>query len=175
MIKKLQFSLASAAAAITSYYVYERYRKVNFNIIHLDSQTDSRQLLWWKPSPRQEMLQKMQQSRKGENEYDLVIIGGGATGVGTALDAASRGLKVALVEREDFSSGIMATYESTSGTSSKSTKLVHGGVRYLEKAVWNLDYEQYQLVQEALAERHSVLRIAPYLATQLPIMCPIYK
>lgn len=65
--------------------------------------------------------------------YDLLVIGGGATGSGIALDAASRGLKVALVERDDFSAG----------TSSKSTKLVHGGVRYLEKAVWELDYNQY--------------------------------
>ena len=62
--------------------------------------------------------------------YDLLVIGGGATGSGIALDAATRGLKVAMVERDDFASG----------TSSKSTKLVHGGVRYLEKAVWNLDY-----------------------------------
>lgn len=70
---------------------------------------------------------------KGEEDpYDLLIIGGGATGTGIALDAVTRGLKVALVERDDFSSG----------TSSKSTKLVHGGVRYLEKAVWNLDYNQ---------------------------------
>jgi len=67
-----------------------------------------------------------------DEPYDLLVIGGGATGTGIALDAATRGLKVALVERDDFSSG----------TSSKSTKLVHGGVRYLEKAVWNLDYNQ---------------------------------
>ncbi|KAF2004943.1 DAO-domain-containing protein [Amniculicola lignicola CBS 123094] len=67
-----------------------------------------------------------------EEPYDLLIIGGGATGAGIALDAVTRGLKVALVERDDFSSG----------TSSKSTKLVHGGVRYLEKAVFNLDYNQ---------------------------------
>ncbi len=65
--------------------------------------------------------------------YDLLVIGGGATGTGIALDAATRGLKVAMVERDDFASG----------TSSKSTKLVHGGVRYLEKAVWELDYSQY--------------------------------
>jgi glycerol-3-phosphate dehydrogenase len=72
-------------------------------------------------------------AEKGEEEpYDLLVIGGGATGTGIALDAATRGLKVALVERDDFSSG----------TSSKSTKLVHGGVRYLEKAVWELDYAQ---------------------------------
>ncbi len=64
--------------------------------------------------------------------YDLLVIGGGATGTGIALDAVTRGLKVALVERDDFASG----------TSSKSTKLVHGGVRYLEKAVWELDYNQ---------------------------------
>jgi glycerol-3-phosphate dehydrogenase len=68
----------------------------------------------------------------GDGVYDLLVIGGGATGTGIALDAATRGLKVAVVERDDFSSG----------TSSKSTKLVHGGVRYLEKAVWELDYNQ---------------------------------
>lgn len=70
---------------------------------------------------------------ESEEPYDLLIVGGGATGAGIALDAATRGLKVAVVERDDFSSG----------TSSKSTKLVHGGVRYLEKAVWELDYNQY--------------------------------
>ena len=68
----------------------------------------------------------------GAEPYDLLIIGGGATGAGVALDAATRGLKVAMVERDDFACG----------TSSKSTKLVHGGVRYLEKAVWELDYNQ---------------------------------
>ncbi len=67
-----------------------------------------------------------------EAPYDLLVIGAGATGSGIALDAATRGLKVAVVERDDFSSG----------TSSKSTKLVHGGVRYLEKAFWELDYNQ---------------------------------
>ena len=79
--------------------------------------------------------------------YDLLIIGGGATGSGIALDAVTRGLRVAIVERDDFSAG----------TSSKSTKLVHGGVRYLEKAVWELDYNQY------------VGRLAP-LGKQLPVL-----
>ena len=70
---------------------------------------------------------------KNETEpYDLLVIGGGATGSGIALDAVTRGLRVAVVDRDDFASG----------TSSKSTKLVHGGVRYLEKAVWELDYNQ---------------------------------
>lgn len=72
------------------------------------------------------------QIEKDNEPYDLVVVGGGATGSGIALDAATRGLKVAVIERDDFSAG----------TSSKSTKLVHGGVRYLEKAVWELDYNQ---------------------------------
>lgn len=104
-------------------------------------------------------------SSSSKDIYDLLIIGGGATGTGIALDAATRGLKVALVERDDFSSG----------TSSKSTKLVHGGVRYLEKAVWNLDYSQYQLVKEALRERRYFLYTAPHLSSWLPIMLPLQK
>ena len=100
-----------------------------------------------------------------EEPYDLLVIGGGATGTGIALDAASRGLKVALVERDDFASG----------TSSKSTKLVHGGVRYLEKAVWQLDYNQYKLVREALRERRYFLDTAPHLSSWLPIMIPVEK
>lgn len=96
-------------------------------------------------------------------EYDLLIVGGGATGTGIALDAVTRGLKVALVERDDFSAG----------TSSKSTKLVHGGVRYLEKAVWNADYSQLQLVMEALHERKTFLDIAPHLSHSLPILLPL--
>lgn len=103
-------------------------------------------------------------SGQGE-EYDLLVIGGGATGTGIALDAVTRGLKVALVERNDFSSG----------TSSKSTKLVHGGVRYLEKAVWELDYNQYKLVKEALRERKYFLDTAPHLSNWLPIMLPVQK
>lgn len=71
-----------------------------------------------------------------------------------------RGLHTALVEKEDFASG----------TSSKSTKLVHGGVRYLEKAVFNLDYGQLKLVFEALHERKRLLQNAPHLSSALPIM-----
>lgn len=102
---------------------------------------------------------------KDEDIYDLLVIGAGATGSGVALDAATRGLKVAVVERDDFSSG----------TSSKSTKLVHGGVRYLEKAVWELDYNQYALVKEALRERKYFLDTAPHLSMWLPIMLPLDK
>lgn len=113
---------------------------------------------------RLEQIQELKKSAVAPGqEYDVLVIGGGATGSGVALDAATRGLKVALVERDDFSSG----------TSSKSTKLVHGGVRYLEKAVWNLDYNQYQLVREALKERKYFLQTAPHLSMWLPIMLPL--
>lgn len=109
--------------------------------------------------------QEVQSVPNNDNVYDLLVIGGGATGAGAALDAATRGLKVAVVERDDFSSG----------TSSKSTKLVHGGVRYLEKAVWELDYNQYKLVREALRERKYFLDTAPHLSRWLPIMLPLDK
>ncbi|TKA75875.1 hypothetical protein B0A55_04851 [Friedmanniomyces simplex] len=108
--------------------------------------------------------QEQAESSSGE-EYDLLVIGGGATGTGIALDAATRGLKVACVDRDDFAAG----------TSSKSTKLVHGGVRYLEKAVWELDLNQYNLVKEALRERRYFLDTAPHLSSWLPIMIPIQK
>ncbi|PWY64709.1 DAO-domain-containing protein [Aspergillus heteromorphus CBS 117.55] len=116
---------------------------------------------------RLEQIQDLKRSSGGSDsdEYDLLVIGGGATGSGIALDAATRGLKVAIVERDDFSAG----------TSSKSTKLVHGGVRYLEKAVWEFDYNQYKLVKEALRERKYFLNTAPHLSSWLPIMVPVQK
>ena len=100
---------------------------------------------------------------KGGGEFDLLVVGGGATGCGVALDAASRGLDVALVEQGDFSQG----------TSSKSTKLVHGGVRYLEKAILKLDREQFGLVCEGLRERGCLLRNAPHLAHSIQLMTPV--
>lgn len=97
--------------------------------------------------------------------FDLLIIGGGATGCGIAVDAASRGLKVALIDKNDLAEG----------TSSRSTKLVHGGVRYLEAAVRKMDRAQYHLVKEALYERGVFLKNAPHFATRLPLVTPIYK
>jgi len=88
---------------------------------------------------------------------DLAVIGGGATGLGVALDAAARGLSVALVEAEDFAKG----------TSSRATKLVHGGVRYLAQG-------NVALVREALRERGILLRNAPHLAQPLPLLVPLY-
>ncbi len=94
--------------------------------------------------------------------FDVIVIGGGATGAGIVLDAQLRGLKSLLIERGDFSSG----------TSSKSTKLVHGGVRYLEQAVKTFDRSQLSLVQSALRERKNLFRIAPHLVRALPILTP---
>lgn len=110
--------------------------------------------------PRQEQIKSLK-----ETEFDVLVIGGGATGSGCALDAATRGLKTAMVESDDFSAG----------TSSRSTKLIHGGLRYLQKAIMSLDYEQYKMVKEALHERGNLLDIAPHLSFPLPIMLPVYK
>ncbi|CAG8449937.1 6667_t:CDS:2 [Cetraspora pellucida] len=146
-----------------------------YNQVQSETSSENELHALWVPPSRKEMLNILKNSSmEGPSEkdnnvkeppFDLLIIGGGATGTGTALDAATRGLKVALVERDDFSSG----------TSSRSTKLVHGGVRYLEKAFKELDYGQYKLVKEALHERATFLHIAPYLSYPLPILLPIYK
>ncbi|GAV03351.1 hypothetical protein RvY_13789-2 [Ramazzottius varieornatus] len=110
---------------------------------------------------REEQLKSLQQE---DVEYDVLVIGGGATGTGVALDAVTRGLKTALVEREDFAGQ----------TSSKSTKLIHGGVRYLQAAILGVDIEQYNMVKEALRERSNFLSIAPHLTKALPILLPLY-
>jgi glycerol-3-phosphate dehydrogenase len=89
--------------------------------------------------------------------YDLAVIGGGATGLGVALDAAARGFRVVLVESHDFAKG----------TSSRATKLVHGGVRYLAQG-------NISLVREALHERSTLLHNAPHLAQPLPFVMPSY-
>lgn len=89
--------------------------------------------------------------------FDLTVIGGGITGAGIALDAASRGLKTALVEKRDFASG----------TSSRSSKLIHGGLRYLEQF-------EFALVREALRERATLAQVAPHLAEPLEFLVPVY-
>lgn len=96
--------------------------------------------------------------RLEREEADLLVIGGGITGAGIALDAASRGLKVILVEKEDFASG----------TSSNSSKLIHGGFRYLKS-------RDFKLVFEALHERGLLLRLAPGLVEPLPFLIPVYN
>jgi glycerol-3-phosphate dehydrogenase len=97
-------------------------------------------------------------ARLSEGTYDVLVIGGGITGAGVALDAASRGLRAALVERDDFASG----------TSSKSSKLIHGGLRYLQNG-------DVRLVYEALRERQRLLRNAPHLVKVLPFLIPVFE
>lgn len=94
--------------------------------------------------------------RLATDHFDVVVIGGGVTGAGCALDAASRGLRTALIEREDFASG----------TSSRSSKMVHGGLRYLQ-------HGSIGLVHEALVERQRLLRNAPHLVEILPFVLPV--
>jgi glycerol-3-phosphate dehydrogenase len=95
--------------------------------------------------------------RLATTPFDVVVVGGGITGAGVALDAASRGLRTALVERDDFASG----------TSSKSSKLVHGGLRYLQQG-------EVRLVYQALAERQRLRKNAPHLVRVLPFLLPIF-
>jgi glycerol-3-phosphate dehydrogenase len=103
------------------------------------------------PFERAAMLERL-----GREVFDVLVIGGGVTGTGVAVDAASRGLRTALVEADDFASG----------TSSKSSKLVHGGLRYLQQG-------DVRLVYEALHERQRLRRNAPHLVQLLPFMIPI--
>ena len=104
-------------------------------------------------------LQRSQNiNRLQKEEFDLLVIGGGITGAGVARDAASRGLKVALIERNDFAWG----------TSSRSSKLVHGGIRYLEQC-------EFGLVFEALSERQRLFELAPHLVHPLKFVIPLYK
>ena len=91
-------------------------------------------------------------------QFDVLVIGGGITGCGVARDAAMRGLKVALIERDDFASG----------TSGRSSRLVHGGIRYLE-------HGQFHLVRESIRERETLQRIAPHLVKPLAFTWPIYQ
>src|SRR5256886_8099753 len=90
-------------------------------------------------------------------QFDVVVIGGGITGAGVALDAASRGFSVALVEKADYAAG----------TSSRSSKLVHGGLRYLQ----NFDLG---LVREALLERQLMVKLAPHLVRPLQLVVPAF-
>lgn len=99
------------------------------------------------------------------DKYDIVIIGGGCVGSGIVLDATLRGYNVILLEKNDFASG----------ASSKSSKLVHGGIRYLEKAIKQRDKAQYDLVKEGLTERAIFLKNASNITKKLKINIPIYS
>ena len=107
-----------------------------------------------KISSRERIIEKLSSA-----EFDVLIVGGGVTGVGAALDAATRGLKVALIEANDFACG----------TSSRSSKLIHGGLRYLEQ-------HDFKLVREALKERElMVSRTAPHLVSAVSFLFPLHE
>ncbi len=108
-----------------------------------------------KPLVREALLEELRQ----DPLWDVVVIGGGATGVGIAVDAASRGLKTVLLEAQDFAAG----------TSSRSTKLIHGGVRYMKNP------RDWGLVREALKERRILIKNAPHLVHAKPFILPTYK
>jgi NADPH-dependent 2,4-dienoyl-CoA reductase/sulfur reductase-like enzyme len=103
---------------------------------------------------------------KNNPNYDFLVIGGGATGAGVAFDASSRGLRVLVVDSYDFASG----------TSSKSSKLLHGGIRYLGevfKMKWGVDRAgNWKLVKEALQEKSTVQNSAPYMTSNLHLVIP---
>ncbi|XP_048873270.1 LOW QUALITY PROTEIN: glycerol-3-phosphate dehydrogenase, mitochondrial-like [Brienomyrus brachyistius] len=148
-------------AALYGYSQLSEYRKKQARLAQVEAAEQVQMAFQDELPSRQAQLSTL----KNTDEFDVLVIGGGATGSGCALDAVTRNLKTALVECNDFSSG----------TSSRSTKLIHGGVRYLQKAILKLDYEQYMMVKEALHERSNLLEIAPHLSAPLPIMLPVYK
>jgi glycerol-3-phosphate dehydrogenase len=112
------------------------------------------------------MKTRQQASQSIENNaFDLCVIGGGASGAGCALDAQLRGLRTVLVEGGDFAGA----------TSSASTKIVHGGVRYLQEAVMHLDIQQYKVVKRALRERTLMLKNAPFLTRSQEFLVPCFS
>lgn len=117
------------------------------------------------PITRDQIISRMKQHSSKENPADFFVIGGGAVGSASALEAQSRGMKVVLAEQEDFASG----------ASSKSSKLLHGGVRYLEKAFLGMQPAQLKLVFEALGERSIALSQAPHLCHELPTLVPCFS
>lgn len=133
-----------------------RYRKLK----NLAGKLKMQNKISWKPKPRNKMIEELK-----EYKYDLLIIGGGSSGVGCALDAVTRGLNVAIIEFKDFGSE----------TSSKSTKLLHGGIRYLDHTFTSFDFSQLKVVLSALNERWYVKKMAPYLTNTVQIMIPLYN
>ncbi|KAG5499750.1 hypothetical protein GH5_03884 [Leishmania sp. Ghana 2012 LV757] len=121
--------------------------------------------LKYETAPTREMcVQALEKHNSGKNPLDVLIIGGGCVGAGSALDAVTRGLSVGMVDMGDYAGE----------TSSRSTKLIHGGIRYLQKAVFQVDPMQLKLVAEALRERTIMIHQAPHLCHSLPTLVPCY-
>uniref|UniRef100_A0A8D3ED47 glycerol-3-phosphate dehydrogenase n=1 Tax=Scophthalmus maximus TaxID=52904 RepID=A0A8D3ED47_SCOMX len=157
-LKRTAIIGGGAAATFFGFSHLIEYRKSQARLAHVAAEAELKAPFADELPSRRAQLAALEITE----EFDVLVIGGGATGAGCALDAVTRSK---LTRQSDFSSG----------TSSRSTKLIHGGVRYLQKAIMQLDYEQYMMVKEALHERANLLEIAPHLSAPLPIMLPVYK
>lgn len=153
------FAAAVVSPTVLSFTGSDRGKSEEEKVIAPIQCQDGTSVMPWSAPPREQQVTRMR-----EEVFDVLVIGGGCVGSGCALDAQTRGLKTAMVERSDFAAG----------TSGRSTKLIHGGIRYLEAAFKKLDWGSYRLVQEALDERSFMLQSAPYMAKPLPIMIPLY-
>nr|CCC53308.1 putative glycerol-3-phosphate dehydrogenase, fragment [Trypanosoma vivax Y486] len=157
--KKILYASAAAFTGVVGIgytnprWTQRRFGKPPIPLVHQENPT------------REDCMKKLENYISPENPMDVLIVGGGSVGAGTALDAVTRGLTVGLVEMNDYASG----------TSSRSTKLIHGGIRYLEKAVFKLDVQQLKLVAEALRERIIMIHQAPHLCRNVATMIPCYN
>jgi glycerol-3-phosphate dehydrogenase len=135
--------------------------RTEFEIDPNDIKKEHRQKVDFKLKSRDEHMKNLMDP---DVEFDLLIVGGGANGTGVALDASSRGLKVAVIDAHDFAGG----------TSSKSTKMAHGGIRYFQQMclLQGDPIESYCLLKETLNERNYFLKTAPYLIKELPLLIP---
>lgn len=154
------FGVFGGLAAVTTNAVLAERTASKQRAAHLAATTTSSTA-----ATRESTIASLQQCSSAADECDVLVIGGGATGCAAALDAASRGLKTVLLERNDFASA----------TSARSTKLIHGGVRYLELAFKSLDWHQLALVAHALRERKQFVDAAPHLCAPLPTVVPCYS
>src|SRR5580658_2620499 len=131
------------------------WKRLGKESVRRESMTACRIFLQEELEPMADRAEKL---RSLGGEFDVLVVGGGATGLGIAVDASTRGFQTALVEAGDFAQA----------TSSRATKLVHGGVRYLANG-------QLHLVREALRERATMLRAAPHLVRPLAFVLPVYR
>jgi glycerol-3-phosphate dehydrogenase len=155
--KLLLYSSVGAVGVTATYIAYDATRP--FGVYQRSSILNQAQKEPYKVPTRTEQLSKLDQ------EFDVLVIGGGATGTGVALDATTRNLRVLLVEQNDFASG----------SSSRATKMAHGGVRYLERAVFNMDIKELEFVADSLHERKHFFQVAPHLSTGLAMITPCYS
>lgn len=154
------FVFQSFSAAVAAFFLFGWTDPSWTQRKYLKSSSTNRLVL----RSRDENVNQLRSFCSEDAPMDLLVIGGGAVGTGVALDATLRGLQIGMVEMQDYGSG----------TSSRSTKLIHGGIRYLEKAVMKIDFSQLKLVSEALRERGIMIHQAPHLCHPLPTLVPCY-